>query len=212
MKEYTPKWNFHHRLDFPHNEVCKKPTSILPSCSPWQRLTSQPIFDCAMICDVVSPKDGKRCGSAVFTPVWKRRWKCFVVLLFGANCVLIFTMLRCSATGCVNYSDESFTCRPSARSDSRSGYRGWGERMSLLVVARACAPSMLTKIAMKQGHCWEESLLVAMEVTWESQGGLRRRLPSPRGLPTYSLSRVAMLAQCQLDHDRGKEKSTSVIR
>ena len=30
-----------------------------------------------------------------------------VVLLFGANRVLIFTMVRCSATGCVNYSDKS---------------------------------------------------------------------------------------------------------
>ena len=44
------------------------------------------------------------------------------------------------------------------------------------VVARACAPCMLTKIALKQRHCQEESLLVAMEVTRESQGGLRRRL------------------------------------
>ena len=65
---------------------------------------------------------------------------------------------------------------------------GWKERMSLLVVAEACAPSMLTEIALKQGHCWEEIMLVAMEVTWESQGGLRWSLRSPRGLLKHSLS------------------------
>ena len=61
--------NFTIGLSFPMITFAKNPTLILQSCSSWQRLTSQLIFDWAMTCDVVSSKDWKSCGQAVFKQV-----------------------------------------------------------------------------------------------------------------------------------------------
>ena len=179
-------------------KFAKNPTSILPSCSSWQRQTSRPIFDCAMTCGVVSPKDWERCSQAVFTQVGREECSvlscCYsaqIVFLSSRWCFVVLldvSITRTKVPMGSSFLAFSLADPQPACSDSQSGCRGCGERMSLLVVAWGCAPSMLTKIALNQGQCWEESLLVAMEVTWESQGGLRRRLPSPRGLLTHSLS------------------------
>ena len=144
------------------------------------------------------------------------------MLLFGANRVLVFTMVHCSATECVNYTwirtrvllGTSFlafcTCRPSARSDSRSGCPEWGLRED--VIARRGSRLYSEHV---RKDCFEARSLLRRELARSDGSYLRKcgRTLKATAIPTrlpHTVCRVAMLAQCQLG--RGEEKSTSVTR
>ena len=204
-------------------------TSILLSCSPWQRPTSQPIFDCAILCDIVSPKDWKwkRCGQTLFRTGLEEKMVVFLSCCYSAQivlfsswwCVAVYWMCQLFGQSHDGSSFLAFSLADLRGAATREvAVADRGERMSLLVVARdrGCAPSMLTKKSLKQGHCWEEviveTMIMAMKVTWVSQGGLRRRLPSPRGLLTHSLSSgdVRPVSACQRRREEREREKVSV--
>ena len=84
------------------------------------------------------------------------------MLLFGANRVLIFTMVRDSATGCVNYFDKS----PDGMGRSFLAFsladprRAATSEVAIADEERGCRCSSLCSVhvdedcfALKQGHC-----------------------------------------------------------
>ena len=152
--KYTQKWKFYHRLVFPHDEVCKKnPTSILPSCSPWQRPTSRPIFDSAMTCDADSPET----ENASFGPVFRHRHEDKEALLPSLpEKVWVGRMATNDSSG--ERRTESVPCRFEQEFDDREAVRPrrrWRRRWSPGSLERPGSSSQPKQRLSKTSYEWD---------------------------------------------------------